>query len=199
MTIWRAARYKAGDFRAPGRLWQDYDPDKAPAPSRLERSLDELGVTYYLPISLQVKRHRLKRSAQVKRHGLLHGYVFIADPCPYQPVEDLPTITKFIRIGHKLAIISEEQVEKIRKAEADLMALSMAHIEEMMAEKAARQTRRMRSDKFPPGTIATIREGHLLAGQEIEVRAHKARGYVETFIKSLNQLVDIPVSALDAA
>lgn len=191
--IWRAARYRAGATRSPGHIWQDYDPAKEQAPSRVERALSEIGAFHYLPMEIEVRQHRRrKKTAETKRRALLPGYIFLPDPCDYAKVEGLTEILGFVRFGRELITIREAEIERIRKAENAIRAAAELRIEEITTDK----TRRSLEQKLK-GARGKIGEGHILAGQKIEVQAMKGREYVEVMLLSLQQVVDVSRHMLD--
>lgn len=195
MTIWRAARYRAGSTRLPGHIWQEYDPNAEPQRSRLERALSELGVAHYLPVELVARQHKRHKRAVVRRTPLMSGYVFLADPFDYAAVERLSCVNGFVRLGVEIVTIRERDIERIKQSEMAIAAQALAEIERLSVRKA---TRAETEARFPAGMRTKIAAGHWLSGEEIEIEAVKGRDYIKAMVLALKKVVELPISALDS-
>lgn len=193
--IWRAARYRAGATRAPGHIWREYEPGEEIPAARVERALNEIGVAHYLPMEIEVRQHRRrKKTVEIKRRGLLPGYIFIPDPCDYAKVEGLSEILGFVRFGRELITIRETEIERIRKAEAAIRAKADLLIADIVSPD---KSRREIAKELPAGTRAKLGEGHLLAGQDVEVQAVIGREYVAVMLLELQKTVKVSRHQLD--
>ena len=147
---------------------------------KVAEQLDNLELPYFLPIT-----RTLKMWAKRKKYmslPLFPSYVFVKPQTAQQYVESLqiPGVLYYVKIGNKIAEISEKLIHKIKS----VLSGDSDHSVEVSAEL------------IKPGTVHHILSGPF-AGLDCEVVEHKGKNKLLVRIELLQRtvMVDLPLES----
>lgn len=165
----------------------------------VERSLREAGISFYLPFEHKTIVHPKTKKKITRDFPLMPGYGFVENVSNFEALRKCNGVTDVIKSAGFPVPIRRDLVKEVMDAEA---AVNAEH-ERKEAARAAREamgTRATVAQAFPVNSTARVKQGHLLAGQEVFINAATGRATIKGVIEALNGMsVEIEVSSLEAA
>lgn len=164
----------------------------------VERSLRQAGISFYLPFEHKTIIIPKTKKKVVRDFPLMPGYGFVENVTNFEALRKCDGVTDVIKSAGRPVPIRVTLVQDVMQAEAAVNA-EYARREAAQAAREALGTRASVSAAFPVNSRVRVKQGHLLAGQEIFISAATGRGTIKGIMTALDGMhndMDVEIDAV---